>query len=446
VQRALLIACLACSCTAWRPADERRDAGVMADAGDDAGRDRDAGSDAGMDAGGECPAVEERPVIEISEEITEDTFFGCRNVYRFREQVVVTDAEVTVAPGAVLRFDDSTAFIFQRGARLRAIGTREAPIRFTSNTPGGSWVGVALAGRAPVQGEEAVQGPPYETSVSFGGNQPEYDCGTLQYVRIVNGGGINDGATMGALALEGCGTGTTIDHVQIHNADFEGLEVDGGRVRLHHIAITNAGDESIRVEDGWIGGIQHLLVHCWRGAALGIELDSDEGGADRTQVYLVNATFIGEATRGVRADRALEISTGAGMILSNAIVQGWRTALDVDEESWPRVDDATLRIERTFFWNNTALDLGGADNTDPDPPRDEAAELITGGEANAVANPNLTSPLVPNATNYEPTNEVAASVGCPTDLGIAGLDEACYAGAFERDGDAWLERWTAFEE
>jgi hypothetical protein len=444
MRRPLLIFLLLAGCTAWRPMDERADAG---DAGADGGASdagtSDAGtSDGGRDGGGECPPPGEREPLVLDEDITTDTRFTCANDYVVEEQIFVTGgSEVTIDPGVTFRFAPDTTLVFERDSRIRAVGTPESPIVFTSETSGVPWVGIALAGRATVRAGGGIQRDPYDRAVVFGGTDDAYDCGTMRYVRIEWGAGEHNLQTMGALALEGCGAQTSIDHIQIHGAEFEGLEIDGGTVRPHHIAITDAGDEAIRVQDGWRGGIQYLLVHTWHDTAVGMQIDSDEG-TPSTRAWFANATFIGVASLRERSPIALEWSTGAGAVVTNSIVMGWAAAIDLDEPSWALVPD-NARVERTFFHDNDGLDLGPADDTDLG--RDEAAEIVMpAGGTNLFDDPDLVDPYVPGSPSYLPASDTVTIVGCPPTALDPAMEPACYAGAFADASDDWMAGWTAF--
>jgi hypothetical protein len=431
VRRSLLIglALALAGCTAWRPLDEQRDAAVQ-----------------DGDGGAECPPVAERPTVVLDDDIVDDRHFTCAANYEVAVQVHVTASSlVTIDPGVVFRFRERTALIVERGSVLRAIGTADSPIVMTSALPVGSrsrgdWVGVALLGRAPVHGGEISQGAPYDRVVRFGGGDPAHDCGTLRYVRIELAGGRNDDGTMGALSLQGCGSRTTIDHLQLHGSAWEGLEIDGGTTRLRYVAITDAGDEAVRVQNGWRGGIQYLLAHSWRGSAFGFELDNDAERPDRTPVtraYFVNATFLGFAEGRVRSSIATDWGTGATGILSNAIVMGWNSAVDFDAQSWP-LTGSDIRVERSFFDDYGTFSVSDSDG-------DEEAFVRMEPYGNVLGDPLLVSRYVPGSANYVPRpSSNVAMVGCP-DPGIdESIEPACYAGAFAPGGPDWMAGWTDF--
>ncbi len=143
----------------------------------------------------------DKPVIVVTGEITGTESWVSSNYYVLRGAVFVrAGATLNIAAGTRVIGESGSVgtLIVDRGGRLNAIGTAAAPIVFTSDQPigqrgRGDWGGIILNGRAPVNfgsGEAAGEG---DTGV-YGGNDPNDNSGTLQYVRRrVLGRGVQPG-------------------------------------------------------------------------------------------------------------------------------------------------------------------------------------------------------------------------------------------------------------
>ncbi len=227
---------------------------------------------------------------------------------------------LTIRPGVVIFAQTGTSWLaVNRGNQIQAVGSAALPIVFTSrdNVLGiasddshGQWGGVVLLGRAPItdctvapaatpgtvncerQTEGAVD-PAY-----FGGATPTDNSGTIDYVQIRYSGYVLSGnSELQSLTLGGVGSGTKIDHFQSHNSSDDGFENFGGTANMRHLVITGADDDSIDVDTGYRGTIQHVIaVQKTAGAADSmIELDSAntlEDNTPRTFLKLANFTFI----------------------------------------------------------------------------------------------------------------------------------------------------------
>lgn len=64
---------------------------------------------------------------------------------------------------------------------------------------------------------------------------------------------INDEDELNGIAFQGVGSGTTCDHIQVHNNADDGVEFFGGTVNVKHVVLTGNGDDSMDWTDG-LGG------------------------------------------------------------------------------------------------------------------------------------------------------------------------------------------------
>lgn len=277
--------------------------------------------------------------------------------YRLRGQTEVgTDlgatggagVTLTIAAGVVVAADSSEAsndlLVVNRGSKISAVGTREAPIVFTSqqnlasngvsDATQGQWGGIILLGRATTavcaSGTGGTTGTPCQSAIEgvtgrfYGGSTNTDNSGQMSYVQIrYSGIAISDGNELQGLTLGGVGSGTVLDHIQSHNSADDGIEIFGGTSNMKYVAITGADDDGFDVDNGWRGFMQFMIA---AQKATGATADSfsteiDSNGAEdllpRTWGRYANFTFIQTAL----APSAIRLRGGADMTFINGIVK-----------------------------------------------------------------------------------------------------------------------------
>jgi len=288
-------------------------------------------------------------------------------VYRLRGQTEVgtdlgstggTGVTLTIAPGVVIAADSSEAtndlLLVNRGSKISAVGTRDAPIIFTSqqnlvsngvsDASQGQWGGIILLGRAPTAVCATGTGPNNAGGTSttcqlaiegvtgrfYGGANQADSSGQMSYVQIrYSGIAISDGNELQGLTLGGTGSGTVLDHIQSHNSADDGIEIFGGTSNLKYIAITGADDDGFDIDNGYRGFMQ-FLVAAQRtiGAtadSFSTEIDSNnaEDLLPRTFGRYANFTFVQTAT----APAAIRLRGGADMTFINGIVKSTQSGV-----------------------------------------------------------------------------------------------------------------------
>ena len=282
-------------------------------------------------------------------------------VYRLRGQTEVgtdlgstggTGVTLTIAPGVVVAADSSEAtndlLLVNRGSKISAVGTRDAPIVFTSqqnlasngvsDASQGQWGGIILLGRAPTAVCATGTGPNNAAGSSttcqlaiegvtgrFSGGANQTDSsGQMSYVQIrYSGIAISDGNELQGLTLGGTGSGTVLDHIQSHNSADDGIEIFGGTSNLKYIAITGADDDGFDIDNGYRGFMQFLIAaQRTIGAtadSFSTEIDSNnaEDLLPRTFGRYANFTFVQTAL----APAAIRLRGGADMTFINGIVK-----------------------------------------------------------------------------------------------------------------------------
>ncbi|WP_374942794.1 hypothetical protein [Sphingomonas sp.] len=282
--------------------------------------------------------------------------------YRLRGQTEVgTDAgstgadsgiTLTIEPGVVVAADATEStndlLLVNRGSKISAVGTRSAPIIFTSqqnlgangvsDATQGQWGGIILLGRAATGVCAAGTGPNNAAGSSttcqqaiegvtgrfYGGPTYTDSSGQMSYVQIrYSGIAISDGNELQGLTLGGTGSGTVLDHIQSHNSADDGIEIFGGATNIKYIAITGADDDGFDIDNGYRGFMQFMIASQ---RVLGATADSfsteiDSNGAEdllpRTFATYANFTFIQTAL----APAAIRERGGSDMRFVNGIVR-----------------------------------------------------------------------------------------------------------------------------
>lgn len=258
-----------------------------------------------------------------------------------RGAVFVADgATLTVEPGTTVYGEGATlgTLIVSRGGKLIADGTVDKPIVFTCDKPVGSrargqWGGLIINGRAPINaGAEALgEGD----TGAYGGANPADNSGTLRYVRVEYAGvEFSPDNELNGIAFQGVGSGTTVDHVQVHFNQDDGVEFFGGTVNAKHLLVTGARDDSFDWTFGWSGKAQFWIAQ-QRGddADNGFEVDNNSKNNDalpRSNAQVYNVTLIGDP-KGPESGNAMLLREGTAGTFRNIIATGFNKAgLDIN--------------------------------------------------------------------------------------------------------------------
>lgn len=374
---------------------------------------------------------------------------------------------LTIEPGVVVFAKAGTAWLaVNRGNKIQAVGTAARPIVFTSrdNVQGlvtddshGQWGGVVLMGRAPITDcRTGAPGPACDRQTEgvaqpalYGGQLPADNSGRLSYVQIrYSGYALATNNELQALTLEGVGSGTTIDHIQMHNSSDDGFENFGGRPKMRHLVITGADDDSIDVDMGYKGTIQFVIAAQKLSGAPDsiIELDSSntkETEVPRTHLKLSNFTFL-HRNPGTGNGAALLFRGGADATLVNGIVTSPMACLRVNGANALGPADPALDKVGPPVFNSVVMSCGttptvdGVSSVTPVVTAAQAAALFTAGTNNNTAlSPTLTGGFINGA------NETAAVAVNPQtiDPEFDALTTP-YVGAVRDASDTWYAGWT----
>lgn len=313
-------------------------------------------------------------IMTLQGSITSDRTLTANHAWVLVGGVFVrSPATLTIEPGTIIFGDTATNgfLVIDRGARIEADGTVMNPIVMTSDQPVGErtrsdWGGLIINGRAPVNiGEGIGEGG----TGTYGGTDPGDDSGTLRYVRVEFAGTeISPENELNGIAFQGVGSGTTVDHIQVHFAKDDGVEFYGGTVNAKYVLVTFAADDSIDWVEGWIGSLQFAAV-VQRGddADNGIEADNKEAQNNilpRSSPDIYNVTLIGDRN-GPESDDGILLREGTAGRIYNSIVMGFGQAGIAirNSSTFEQANNGSLVVDNNIFWNNAVAFDTSSDGT-----------------------------------------------------------------------------------
>lgn len=384
-------------------------------------------------------------------EISTDTTWTNDRVHAIRGQVFVNaGATLTIEPGTlVLARGPAASIVVERAGRIMAKGLPDAPIVMTCDEAvgqrfAGCWGGLVILGGAPVTaGTRPAAGIEPATRSAYGGADPQDSSGILRYVRVeFAGAGSNAERQNGGLSLFGVGSGTVIDHVQVHASAGDGIRFVGGMANCMHCVSSGAEDDGLAWAGGWQGTAQRLYIQLSpSGGDCGIEGGDTvqaSGSSSVAPPRLYNVTVVASASGGSIANSrrsGIVLRNGSSVTARNAIISGFESGAIKAMGSSPSMFRAGISsIANSILHANGSVRAGGhieGMGAEGMQYLDAEPKLVNVRyAANPDPRPRLSSPAI----------RVGAGVVPPSD-GI--LDtSAQWIGAF---GDSnWLEEWTFF--
>ncbi len=320
--------------------------------------------------GGEEPTDQ---TVNLSGVYTENLVLDADTEYIITGPVLMASGTtLTIPAGLTIKAQPVgvNAYIaIQQGAQINAVGTASEPIVMTSNAsaPGaGDWGGLVLCGRAPINSTADGSEDTATSEVgglSYGGNTPSDNSGTVQYVRIEYAGGAIDGnAELNGLSLYGVGNSTIIDHIQIFEGSDDGVEFFGGTVNVSQLAVVNCEDDSVDWTEGYTGTItdvyvQHGASHDKAFECDGYNTDFSNEGGYFSAPNVTNVTVAGAND----ASEAIRLRAGTQGIFTNVVLNDFDEGFDLDGDTGDNptgqgvLDDLLQVIDVTF--NNVTTKL-----------------------------------------------------------------------------------------
>ncbi|MBX2801882.1 MAG: hypothetical protein KTR31_29655 [Myxococcales bacterium] len=268
-----------------------------------------------------------------------DTTWVSECTYLLQGTTIVGDETtpviLTIEAGTTILGDEATTgrLVIWRDSQLDARGNPDAPIVFTSSNPvgerqPGDWGGVVLNGRAShTRGDDHTWS---DGTGTYGGSADQDTSGLLTFVRIeFAGASIGKDSWLPGLLLQGVGSKTLIDHVQVHRAQRDGILVRGGTVDLAHVLATQSGDEQLEWRDGWRGRVQFLVAQqrspVADNAIEGLGDTDDNDALPRSRPVMSHVTAIG-LPKDAASDFGLLLRQGTSAFVANTVLVGFEQA------------------------------------------------------------------------------------------------------------------------
>lgn len=313
-------------------------------------------------------AVYPTPNVDVTASITTNTTWTAGNTYYLKAQIYVkNNATLTIEPGVIIRADHTATgagLFVTKGAKVMAIGTATSPIVFTSdNAVGarnkGDWGGVILLGQGSYNinnGVNNIEGIAASADTQFGGGLTPDDndnSGTLKYVRIEYAGyKYADNQEINGLTFGAVGRGTTIDYVQVSNANDDSFEWFGGAVNCKHLVAFRGLDDDFDTDNGYSGTVQFCLAvrdpniadnPLAGSTSEGFESDNNASGdasTPFTTAVFSNCTMIGPAYRATLTNggtmptgaykRAARLRKNTKLKIFNSVFMDYVEGLHID--------------------------------------------------------------------------------------------------------------------
>ncbi len=277
----------------------------------------------------------------LSGNITSDLTLNAGTVYTLTGATYVKPGvTLTIPAGTVIQADAAhaaTAFLaIEKGARINAQGTADNPILFTSNSDSpepGDWGGLVICGNAITNLGENAQAE--VTGLTYGGNNPTENSGTLSHIIIEYSGNIITGESeFNGLTFYAVGSGTTVNNILVRWGSDDGIEWFGGSVGGTNLAVIGCQDDSFDWTEGWNGSVSNLYSD--QSSAVGassdsrgIEADNNQGNPNLAPIShptLSNVTLLGRNTNSVPKEAGAWLRRGTRATINNLYIANFKSA------------------------------------------------------------------------------------------------------------------------
>ena len=284
---------------------------------------------------------------------------------------------LTIEAGATLAFQTNKDFIIvNRGSRILADGRADAPITITSvsdinGTVGPEdvqqWGGIVINGfgvsnkcsysgtrgqpgfalTANTECSIEAEGSVGDDESQYGGANDDDDSGILRYVVVKHTGAeVGNGDELNGISFGGVGRSTVIENLQVYSTYDDGIEMFGGAVSFRNLVALYVRDDSIDIDEGWIGSIDNALVvqsasdgnHC---------IEADGIGSYNASEATKNADFIARGLNSRPTINNLTCIISPNLGGTHGEGAGWRFR----EGIWPVVNDSL--VISSFAANDT---------------------------------------------------------------------------------------------
>ena len=307
---------------------------------------------------------------DIPTEITSDVVLSANVQYYVNGAVYVKDGgSLTIPAGMTIkaRKGFGNYILVERGGKIFAEGTAEAPITFTADAADASqgyWGGLIINGKAVISGpagsvnEAATE---VDNNVMYGGGDNADNSGVLTYVRIIYSGARSSAdIEHNGLTLNGVGNGTRIENIYIAEGADDAIEFFGGSVNVTNLLAVNCDDDCFDFTQGYCGTLTNCYGRWEAGFTSteedprGVEADGnlDGNGPDHTpqaDFKIVNMTIENLSDNQAMQD-AIKVRRGAKATIENALVLGpgvIEELVDLQDGKGTAADGTTVNVTKS---------------------------------------------------------------------------------------------------
>lgn len=260
---------------------------------------------------------------------------------------------LTIEAGTTIIGDRASkaTLIVQRGSKIIANGTADAPIVFTSERAAGQresgdWGGLVICGRAVNNQSTGDKGIQLEGSYKgwHGGSDDADNSGSLKYVRVEYAGvPINPNQEVNSFTFGSVGNGTSLEYLQASFGLDDSFEWFGGTVNAKYLVAYRGLDDDFDMDFGFRGNLQFIIG--MRGATLadqsgsnGFEVDNDGQGTTATPFtspVISNVTLIGPKETNATSispqfQNGMHLRRNNKIKVYNAVVTGYPNGVFID--------------------------------------------------------------------------------------------------------------------
>mgnify|MGYP000754809666 CR=1 FL=1 len=406
-------------------------------------------------------------------------------------------AKLTIAAGQTLAFQSSDDYlVINRGSQIFAEGTSTNPITVTSvsDAVDGSvgpedvseWGGMIINGfgvtnKCAYTGTRGVdlalasechvaaEGKAGAGQTNYGGNNDADSSGVLNYFIVKHTGALVDvGNELNGIAFDAVGSGTQVDYIQAYSTYDDGVEMFGGAVNISHYVATYVRDDSIDIDEGYIGTFDYALViqsetdgnRCIESDGIGSYSKKDQATIDdfiarglHSAAKIKNLTCIVSAEENGTHDpgQGLRIREAHMPTIQNAIVtsaySGDELKGDDDHYFCVRIDnegqqaalDGELKIEESIMACQDLVDSDLEGSSTVAWLNAQGNQTVQTAEDGDDPTINSNANLVILSGFYSlPIADMVVNGGAATVTPTEGRD---YIGAVSED-DNWISSWT----
>lgn len=428
-------------------------------------------------------------VATIHADITSDRTLYADTVYTLKGFIKVANgATLTIEAGTRVEGDYNTlgsSLFILRGAKIRAIGTKEAPIVFTSSRPvgerqPGDWGGLILLGNGIINRGDPVilEGTEnFATPLNYAGGTDNSDSsGELHFVRVEFAGyATAPNAELNSFTFAAVGSGTEMDHLQSTAGLDDSFEWFGGAADAKYLVSYESGDDHFDMSEGFSGRLQHLIAYQSKvliprtGAGnvssdpQGIENDGCSGAnclngqlsEPYTAPLVANFTLIGTGPGVVDASKGgfgMVLRRGTAGMYVNGVVARWpKAAMSIRDaaSTGARIAAGELMVQNILTTDNPVLFEQGQLTVDATANSLEVAVASAGALFSALPNDASAGNQFDwslSGTSAARTGGLATFSGALAAKAGSAVTATPYRGAANPDGEKWWEGWTIYAD